>query len=114
MNSIGIFAPKEEKEEGNISTYSQYDNSDKYSYNLLVLKLNEINFGDKFNDFSTYPLLKECIRKNTMLVDLNLSKTQISSKELAGITNILTDMNVKWLDLSYNYLNNQKPYKEYN
>jgi len=49
-----------------------------------------------------------------MLVDLNLSKTQISSKELAGITNVLLDMNVKWLDLSYNYLNNQKSYTEYN
>ena len=71
MNSIGIYAPK--TVEDNESDYTRY--SEKYTYNLLALKLNEINFGDKFNDFSAYPLLKECLYRNKMLIDINLSKT---------------------------------------
>ena len=36
----------------------------------------------------------------------------ISSKELAEISEILLEMTVKWLDLSYNYLKDLKEYNE--
>ena len=99
MKSIGISSTS--SNEGDLPDYA-----------LLVLKLNDMNFSDK----ATFPLLKECLMKNTVLRDLNLSTTMISSKELAELTELLKEsMNIKWFDISNNYLSfTNEANKEYN
>ena len=104
---MGITIPKSgggEKEKEEEKKVVEDERSEQI-YALLVLKLSDMNFGHKSPEQSAFPLLKQLIEKNSLLNDLNLSNTMLSSKELASITSVLSDgARLRWLDLSYNRL----------